>query len=71
MDKKNAEFNFTSFLFITFFYSIRRFRDIERFWEKNLQNAQYLTNTDSDQKSVTNTKTAELKFASFLVMTLF
>ena len=39
---------------------MRRFRDIERFGENIVQNAQYLKNDESDQKSVTNKKDAEL-----------
>ena len=38
---------------------IRHFRDIERFGENIFQNAQYLENGDSDQKSVTNKKDVE------------
>ena len=54
-----------------FFDPIRRFRDIERFWENIFQKAQYLKNGDSDQKSVTNKKDAEVNCASLFIRDTF
>ena len=69
--KKTRNGNPRLFYSSHFFDPIRRFRDIERFWENIFQNAQYLENGDSDQKSFTNKKDAELNFASFLFITFF
>ena len=54
--KKVSRIEKTWYLILRLFYSwhffdpIRRFQDIERFWENIFQNAQYLENGDSDKK---------------------